>query len=129
MPPRSNALPAHFSGPFQSATVPWILRQAVLLRLIGLRQNVDDVRAAHAFGVIDPCLGAPVLFQSVHTRLGLAKKVFARAEAEAVRRASLDAGGLESHGDAVCTEGALVNLLCDWIQLGHVERTAGHAIA
>src|SRR5205823_519494 len=80
-------------------------------------------------GIIDPCLGPPVLFQSLHTRLGLAKKVFARAEAEAVRRASLDAGGLESHGDAVCTEGALVNLLCDWIQLGHVERTAGHAIA
>src|SRR5262245_17646921 len=79
----------------------WIARQAVQLRLICVFQNIQHVRAADAGWIINAGITVPIGPKRIGSILRLAQQIFARAEAEAIRRAGFDARRFESGGHTI----------------------------
>src|SRR5262249_48221425 len=95
----------------------------------GVAQNVDYVRAAHAFGIVDArILPRCIRLQLVHPLVGLEQHVFFAAEVQAAGGTGLDASRLQPRAYAVRTQGALVDLLGGRVKFRNVERAPCHTV-
>ena len=103
--------------------------EAVGLGPVAVRQDVEDVRAAHAGRVVDGRLREPALVQVHEPVRGQLLHLGLRAEGQRLGRAGLDAGRLEPDRDPVGAERALVDAAVLLADAGDVERAPGDAVA
>ena len=94
-----------------------------------MMQHIHHMRAADAGRVIEASIGEAARLELVDALAGPRGHVRLRAEHDGPGRARFDAGRLETDGDAVRAERALVGLVIDRIDAGDIERTTLHAIA
>ena len=94
-----------------------------------MSQNIDDVRATDARRIVHARLLKPIGLENCHAVFRLPKQILTRAEAQAIGRASFDAGGLQPHRNAVGAQGAFVDLIGCRVEFGYIEGTTGHAVA
>src|SRR5262249_34125665 len=106
-----------------------VSRQAISLRTIGVRENVDHVCPTNAGRIVDTRLLISIGTQLLGPPLSLSEQVFTTPEAKAVCRTRLDAGWLQTDCCPVRAESALVNFGRLRAQARHIKWTSGDAVA